>query len=327
MTTAAQPEAREAPAPDPMPPPRPGLGSTLLLALVVVALASWEIGAALVGKRQAPRPSDLAAAAARVRASWKPGDLITVAPRFAESLGREQLGDLMPAAMVGRGDSRRYARIFELSLRGARADDRELASLTPVAEQRFGEVTLREYAQTPVTTTYDLVEHALDARVMLASPDGRLQSCPWLGPLPGPGQAQPRGPRGAFACPGPRIEVRTMEIDYRPRYGIAAELATAQRTIVEWDVPEAAWQGAKLVLFFGLHDYHARKNASGPAELVVDLDGGAVKKAVRVELFGGLQTLELDVPAAARTVHTIRIEASAASAPHHTVGILGELRR
>src|SRR6185295_8226043 len=127
-------------------------------------------------------------------AELQPGDLIAVAPSWAEPLGLEQLGDLMPVSMVGRGDGRAYRRIFELSLRGAHVAD--AAGLVAEQVRDFGPLRLSRYSQTPVVVAYDLIEHYLEAQ-----------------------------------SSGGAVERRTLEIDYRPRYGASLKLEPGQKTV------------------------------------------------------------------------------------------------
>jgi hypothetical protein len=130
---------------------------------------------------------------------------------------------------------------------------------------------------------------------------------------------------------GGAVERRMLEIDYRPRYGLSAKVEPGQTTELRFEqIPETAWRGAELVLWLGHHDYYARKNARGPAEVVVDLDEGAVRMARRVELSSAMQKLVLATPPsppAGRATHALRIAVSAESAPNHFVGVLGRLER
>src|SRR5205814_7569859 len=101
-----------------------------------------------------------------VRAGFREGDLIVFAPAWIDPLGRRELGDLMPLSMVGRPDAARYARIWELSIRGARAPE---AAGLPVEERaRHGLITVSRYRQPALTVLADLVAGFLDARVSQA---------------------------------------------------------------------------------------------------------------------------------------------------------------
>ena len=58
-----------------------------------------------------------------VRALHQPEDLIVVAPRWAEPLARQQLGDeLMPIVEVARPDVSRYGSALEISILAERDD-------------------------------------------------------------------------------------------------------------------------------------------------------------------------------------------------------------
>lgn len=268
--------------------------TAVLLLSALLCTAGWELVAGWQQHRAVARPEDFAAAAKAIRSEFQPGDLITIAPLWADALGRAELGDLMPLPMVGRADGRAYRRIFELSLRGARSDD--TTGLTVESFVDFGRVRLARYSQTPVAVPYDLVEHFAEAQ-----------------------------------SSGGLVERRTLEIDYRPRYGLSLSLAQQQKTVVLYNnIPDEAWRSAELRLWLGLHDYYARKNARGPAEVVVDLDDGATRTPITVQLSYPTEQKLMPVTIALpkntnRPQHAIRIEASAQSAVHHFVGVLGRL--
>lgn len=268
--------------------------AAVLLLSALICTAGWELWAGWQQHRAVARPEDFAAAAQAIRGEFQPGDLITIAPPWADALGRAELGDLMPLAMVGRADGRAYRRIFELSLRGARSDD--TTGLVAESLRSFGRVQLLRYSQTPVAVPYDLVEHFPEAQ-----------------------------------SSGGLVERRTLEINYRPRYGLSLSLAQQTKTVLLFNnIPDEAWRGAELKLWLGLHDYYARKNARGPAEVVVDLDDGAARTPITVKLTypteQELMPVTIALPKTTnRPLHAIRIEASAPSAAHHFVGVLGRL--
>lgn len=315
----------------------------LLAVAGVLALAAVESFAGLWGSWREPAPSDWQALATALRAEHQPGDLIAVAPAWADPLARQQLGDLMPIAMLGRPDAKRYPHIFEITQRGARSEDS--AGLQPDWTRRFGPLSLRHYSQPTQTVAYDFVEHFLDAHVS-DRPGGATGSlsasqdpgapCLWQGPPPATcGQAeQGRGPSGAFYCGAGRVERRTLEIAYRPRYGLSVDCQPGRTAQLDWDaIPDAAWAGSALHVWLGLHDYYARKNARGPADVLIDVDDGAVRQTVRIEPRDSERTLQhvvITLPArreGARLTHRVRIAASAEQAPHHFVGLIAELRR
>lgn len=333
-------------------------GSALLTLTAVVAVAGWETAAGLWRSAHAPRTRDLQALAAAVRAELKADDLITTAPAWIDPVVRSELGDRMPIPMLGRPDALRYPRIFEISLHGARSEDAQ--GLAADSVRTFGAYTLRLYHQPAITATFDAVAQFADATVLqyrhdpsrpLADPRSvsevnGLLATPCLFQGPSPATCPPaRGPAGAFQCPQGRVERRTLEIAYRPRYGLAVTVGAGQVTQVSWDrIPDAAFHNATLHLWLGLHDYHARKNAQGPAQVAIDVDGGQASQTVVLDPKSseqGLRHVRIALPPSNRPVdpavdaasagtprvHSLRIRVFADHAPHHHVGILAELRR
>ena len=98
-------------------------------------------------------------AAQIVRDNFHAGDLIVFAPRWVDPVGRLHLGDLIPVPVAGRMDDARFARVWELSIRGAHAIDG-----TPIYE-RTGEVTVRRFEQTPVHVLADVRDRAAEVHV------------------------------------------------------------------------------------------------------------------------------------------------------------------
>lgn len=317
----------------------------------VLAVAGWETAAGMRSWLRTPQAADLRALSQAVRAELAPGDLIATAPAWIDPVVRGALGDVMPTPMLGRPDAGRYGRIFEIGLGTARSEDTQ--GLSPEREQPFGAYTLRRYRKPAATVTFDAVARLGEARILQLAWDPRgplfgrsgdsgldgplATPCPYQGP-PLAACPPPRGPAGAFVCPQGRVERRTLEIAYRPRYGLSVTAGAGQVTELAWDaIPDSAWQGATLHLWLGLHDYHARKNAVGPAQVAVDLDGGQVQQTVSVtprESEGALAHITLALPAAgakaaepsART-HSLRLRVAAEHAAHHHVGLIAELRR
>src|SRR5262245_49174357 len=93
------------------------LGALALLA----GTGAWEIAATLSVAARAPREGDWESAAREVRAGLAPGDAVAFAPRWIDPIGRLHLGDLLSSDDLGRMDAARYDRIWEVSIRGARA--------------------------------------------------------------------------------------------------------------------------------------------------------------------------------------------------------------
>jgi hypothetical protein len=108
--------------------------------------------------------SDWDAARDAVKADMKPDDLVVFAPFWADPIGREHFGDALAGrAREARPDDTRYARAFEVSIRGAHAD--ELAGWKKVSEREVGKITIALYenpapggAARPKTDLVDLVQ-------------------------------------------------------------------------------------------------------------------------------------------------------------------------
>lgn len=130
------------------------LGAPAVL-LVVVSL--WEVAAAWRAASSVPGDSAWRDAARIVRAGHQPGDLIVFAPDWMDPVGRLHLGDLMPIEMVARMDAAKFGRIWELSIREARAS--ETAGLAAIATTETGGVTVRRFERSPAVVVADLLDH------------------------------------------------------------------------------------------------------------------------------------------------------------------------
>jgi hypothetical protein len=132
---------------------------SIVAAVLLLGIALWEIVATLAAG--APDDGAWARAAKVVRAEYRPGDLIVFAPSWVDPTGRMHLGDLIPIEMAARMDDARYARIWELSIRGAHRDER------PAFERDVDGVLVRRYDRTPAKVLAD-VRELLPAQVVLA---------------------------------------------------------------------------------------------------------------------------------------------------------------
>jgi hypothetical protein len=125
-------------------------------ALLLVAISLWEVCAARRDASAVPGDAAWRAAAERVRAGYRRGDLIVFAPAWIDPVGRMQLGDLIPIEAAARMDAARYARIWELAIRGARSPDTE--GLAPVASDEVAGVAVRRYERAPAIVVADVLD-------------------------------------------------------------------------------------------------------------------------------------------------------------------------
>ena len=285
----------------------------LVAAAAVALLALVETAVALTaGARVAPA-ADWEAAAAEVRAGFAPGDVIAFAPAWVDQIGRAHLGDLVTVEMAGRPDADRYARVWEVSIRGARADDAAGAQL--VKESRHGQVRVALYEKSSAHVIFDFTARADDARVT-QTPGG----APPTGANETPCYAD-AGP--SWRCPGSRVERRTLEIDYRPRRGLLAQADSGRTTHLGYsDVP----LGATLVVYAGIHDYFARKNGNGVVDFTVVVDGKPLL-TTRVANADNWKRYDLDTRALAGGRHTVRFDLTAADPAWRNLGFHAEARQ
>lgn len=124
-------------------------------ALILVAIAVWEIVATARAGSGVPGATDWQRASDAVRVAHQPGDLIVFAPGWIDPVGREHLGDLMTIEQAARMDADRYGVIWELSMRGARAP--ETRGLDPNLTLEVGQITVRRFEREPVTVVTDLL--------------------------------------------------------------------------------------------------------------------------------------------------------------------------
>jgi hypothetical protein len=280
------------------------------LACALGLLAAVESAYAMFGGRATPA-ADWAAAAAEVRGEFRDGDLIVFAPAWADQIGRLHLGDKVSVEMAGHADADRYARIWEVSIRGARAP--ETRGLKADRETRHGRVTVALYSKPAAEVVYDFTAHLDEARVTHSAPDGRNETPCY----------KDVGAHAGFRCSGTRIEGRTLEVDYQPRRGILAPVAAGRVTAIELrDVPAAR----ALVGYTGLSDFNSRKNGAGPVDFRVLVDG---RERLRVRHLNddGWKRFELDTAADAGARHVVRFEISAPDSAWRTFGFHAEARK
>lgn len=305
-----RPAVQTAPVAEDQPRPRlrPNRAAALFATLVFLALAAFETHAALTASERVATDADWAAAAAEVRAGFRPGDLIVFAPAWVDQVGRRHLGDLIPVEMAARADASRYARIWEVSVREARAPEARDALFQHANEHGLVRVALYERRRPPVIPLYDFTAHLDDARLTQLASDGKSTLCPRDG--------------DAFRCATTRVERRTLEVDYRPRRGILAPVDGKLTTRVEFArVP----MGRSLVGYTALHDYYSRKNSDAPVEFTVYVDGVRVfSRAHRNE--DGWSRFVVDTTPWTGGEHTVRFDVRAANPAWRTFGYTAETR-
>jgi len=173
--------------------------------LAVPLLGLLELGGHFYFSTRAPRVDDWVRVKPSLGELRREGDLVVVAPDWAEPNARYAFGDAwMPLNAVARPDDSAYRRAVEVSIVGASAA--ELAGWKLVEERRSGKFRFRvlENPQ-PAAVLYDFVDHVEDAIVFDRTPTGAEVPCKWnpsatrsAGGLHG----DPAFPEERHECPG-----------------------------------------------------------------------------------------------------------------------------
>jgi len=133
---------------------------TAVLAWLVPFLGIAELVAHFAFARCAPDSADWAALRPAIEALHQPGDLVVVAPGWADPLLRRSLGDtLLPLDVVARADNDGFTRALEVSFGGARS--RELESWHEGQHAGVGPFTVRILNNPhPSVALWSLLDHA-----------------------------------------------------------------------------------------------------------------------------------------------------------------------
>ncbi|HEY8429205.1 MAG TPA: hypothetical protein VIL20_12550 [Sandaracinaceae bacterium] len=257
-----------------------GAAWLLFLALAVVEV----VGHVVVRARVVDEP-DWEAAAARVRRDFREGDLVVVAPEWADPILRLHLGDVISLEAAGRSDLSRYERLWALSIRGHLPP--EAPAGAPELDEQVGRVRVLRWTLRPDRILYDFVEHVEDARVTMVQ-GGREIPCPWRndGRARGGGLgAGPIVPAARHVCDPRRPWLwvgATMQddLDLRPRWCVWQHPAGPEpiRTTFD-DVP----LGERVVLYADLYYEHERDREHGPVHVAVRVDGEEIGRMIHAD--------------------------------------------
>ena len=237
-------------------------------ALLLIAISVWEICAA---RCDATSVSDAdgagwRAAAAEVRAGYRPGDLIVFAPDWIDPVGRMQLGDLIPLETAARMDAARYGRIWELAIRGARSPD--TAGLVAVASGAHDGVAVRRYERAPAIVVGDVLD-----RLASATSDG------------------------------PRPTLELAEVGFAPHRCL--QISPQPGAPVRIAFP-AFPLGRELVGYVGIADVFTRRDVRSPGRLDVEIAGEVVASAAPGVDDGGVRVAAPTAPGPADVVFVAR---------------------
>ncbi|GMV18218.1 MAG: hypothetical protein HS104_01215 [Polyangiaceae bacterium] len=193
-----------------------------LLWLAVPLAGLVELSLHYFFANRAPRVEEWAGLREPVAALRQAEELVVVAPRWADPLARQALGDaLMPLRDVARPDESGYARAIEISSLGERAP--ELRGWRTVAESKRGRFTLRTLENpAPERVVFDFADHVKPEHLSVF--EGQAP-CAWNPRAPvstGGLGGNPTFPAERFMCPGGEwffagVTVIDDHMEYRPR--------------------------------------------------------------------------------------------------------------
>ncbi|MFW6051416.1 MAG: hypothetical protein ACODAU_09590 [Myxococcota bacterium] len=250
----------------------PGRRRLWWLALLLVPVV--ELMGHGVIRARVPSEQDWEAAADHVRAHEREGDVVTVAPAWADPLLRRFVGDGMTLADAGRSDLAPYRRLWALTIRGHRPA--EAPAMPPDRIWHFGRVRVLRWDLGPIPVRYDLVAGVRDAEVSLVR-NGAEQPCRWRASgSRGGGLFQgPATPSARFVCDPSRpwlwVAPTVIEdLDLAPRHCVWQHPQGPEPVRVRYrDVP----LGDRIVLYAGLYYDHERRRTGGPVHVTVRVNG------------------------------------------------------
>lgn len=251
--------------------------------LAVPLLGLAELAAHLWLARRPPAFDDWYAITPAVRAMKQEGDLVVIAPAWADPAARRALGDdLMPLRDVARPDVTRYAHALEVSILGERAP--ELAGFREAERRSEGAFVLRRLDNpAPANVRYDLVDH-LDPAFVDVRGTAPPVPCTWNAnaPLAASGTfGHPVFPSKRFECPGGvffNVGVTVIaDQDFRPRRCIWAHPFARGELVIRFrEVP----LGRVIRGHAGLYWIVEREKKGAPVTLTVRVDGDTVGSVV-----------------------------------------------
>lgn len=266
-------------------------GVALWALCAVPLVGAAELGLHVAQTRDVVSEADWQAARDAVKADFKPGDLVVFAPFWNDPNGRRWFGDeLAPMKNEARPDLTRFARVFEVSIRGKHDD--ELAGFKKSSEKTLGRITLGVYENpSPAKVLADLVDLVgpSSSSVSLVT-NGVEAPCTWQRGAGSPGGLSvPQGPAvpgDKWSCSGSAyVGVAVLHaIDHHPHLCIFATSPGAGATLrvkfanvtfgeslhghdgVQW-VTERTASGERITLAFSAFDrpigQHVHKVGAG----------------------------------------------------------------
>ncbi|MRG90685.1 hypothetical protein [Polyangium spumosum] len=242
-----------------------------------VALGVAELVGYFVTSRRGPAFEDWAALAGPVAEERKAGELVVVAPPWAEPLARQALGDgVFPLRDVARPDVTRYRAALLISALGEASP--ELSGFREIGRREVGPFVIRRLENpSPAEVVFDFVDGLGPARadVRTTSPEARCLWNPKARVLAGGLGGHPTFPAARFECPGgPFFSVGPTVIaageEFRPRRCLFSHPPARGEVVTRYSgVP----LGGVIRGHGGMYWIIERERQGAPVALAVRVDG------------------------------------------------------
>lgn len=197
------------------------VGRMLVVGFLLLGLG--ELGLHIVHAQKSPRPEEWALLKEPVAQEKHPGDVVIVAPSWADPWARQTLGnDVFSLRDVARSDISRYATALEIGALGQTSS--ELRDFREISRKQAGPFTLRRLENPNfVPTVIDFVDRiaAGQAEVLVSEPEAKCPFNKTARPVAGGLGGHPTFPAARFECPGGVFfnvsETVIADQDFRPR--------------------------------------------------------------------------------------------------------------
>lgn len=245
-----------------------------------------ELGMSIAERSPEPAPEDYGALEGALESVYHDGDLVVVAPRWAEPHVRHAAGDrYFPLSALGRSDVERFSRAIEVSADGERSQ--ELSAFREVERRDVGPFVVRVLDNpAPERVVFDFVE-GLGPRFASAEGTDPKTRCTWneraeimTGGLGG----HPGFPRARFDCPeSPYLNVSVTVIadeTFLPRRCIWAHPTQRGARVIRFSgVP----LGERIVGHSGMYWMIEREKKGAPVDLTVRVDGREIGRTQHLD--------------------------------------------
>jgi hypothetical protein len=253
-------------------------------AIALVPLAGLtELAAQQYVAKRAPSFASWQQIAAPVAALRQGDELVVVAPRWAEPMARQVIGDeQMPMADVARPDVSRYRTALELSILGQRAP--ELEGWRELSRETRGKFQLRRLENPNVRPVLlDFVDALAPERVSVSA-GVEATACPWTeraAVVAGGLGGHPTFPATRFQCPqGSFFNVSVTVIadqDFLPRRCIWAHPPQRGELVIRYENVDL---GNVIAGHGGMYWIIERERHGAPVTLAVRANGEMVGEVV-----------------------------------------------